>query len=291
MNTIQWYPGHIAKHERLLKEQLKLVDVVVEVLDARIPEATTNHRLEESIAHKPVILVLNKTDLADPIATKRWKTYLKKDYNTVMTYDCSTGREKKNLIQKMITMGEPVMKKLEAQGRKRRPVRVLVAGMPNVGKSSVINNVVGKKKARTGHQAGVTRQKQWIRIHPDVELLDTPGIIPPTLDDQHSAYLLALVNSVGEAAFEDEEAAKFLMEFVPQRYPNIIRDHYNLSDDDDFSLASIAQSRHYVESGGSPDELRAAQAILSDFRHGRLGKLSLEHAPNQTTPQKETKNE
>ena len=277
---IQWYPGHIGKYERKLKDLLKMVDVVVEVLDARIPEATINRRLEKTIADKPVIIILNKTDLADPRHTKFWQKHLNTESRKVVLYDAKSGQAKQQLIQHIVGLAEPVMQKLIAKGRKRRPVRVLVAGMPNVGKSSIINSIVGKKKTQTGHRAGVTRAPQWVRIHASVELLDTPGVIPPNLDSDEAGALLATVSSIGDAAFDEEEVARFLLERVHHAYPTLLRDYFKLAPEAALTLESVAETRHYKLGGDTLDTLRTAQAILTEFRHARPGRITLQHAPH-----------
>lgn len=276
--SIQWYPGHIAKYERQLKELLKLVDVVVEVLDCRIPAASTNPRLENQIRNKPTLIVLNKSDLGDPKQNKAWQQALTRENQRVMLYDAKGAQGKQQLVQHVVALGEEVMQKLIAKGRKRRPIRVLVAGMPNVGKSTMINSIVGRKKTKTGHRAGVTRQTQWIRIHPEVELLDSPGVIPPQLESDEAGALLATVSSIGDAAFEEEAIARFLLERVEERYPGLLNKAFKLAPETALSLESIAEVRHYKLSGGEWDTLRTAQAILTDFRHARLGRISLEHA-------------
>ncbi len=281
MTIIQWYPGHIAKVERQLAELLKLVDVVIEVIDARLPVSTINPRLRKRYTHKPVLLLLNKADLADPAQNRRWREGLRREANAVMLYESLQGKQRKQLLDVLLRLGEEKMKALEAQGRKRRPIRVLVVGMPNVGKSTIINSIVGRKKAKTGHKAGVTRQTQWVRIHPAIELMDTPGVIPPRLDSEESGSLLASVSSVGEAAYEEEPVAGFLMAHIEALYPNVIREYYKLSPDQPLALESVAENRHYVITGGEPDRLRAARTVLSEFRQGRLGRLTLEHAPDQ----------
>ncbi|HEY9745066.1 MAG TPA: ribosome biogenesis GTPase YlqF [Oculatellaceae cyanobacterium] len=275
---IQWYPGHIAKHERQLKELLKLVDVVVEVLDARIPKASTNPRLENQIRNKPTLIVLNKSDLAEPAQNKAWQAHLTRDNQHAMLYDAKGAQGKQRLIQEVLALGEACLQKLEARGRKRRPLRVLVAGMPNVGKSTLINSIVGRKKAQTGHRAGVTRQTQWVRIHPDIELLDSPGIIPPRLDSEEAGSLLATVSSVGDAAFDEEEIARFLLARIEILYPGLLHQYFKLAPEDALSLETISQVRHYKLGGDSLDTLRAAQAVLTEFRHARLGRITLEHA-------------
>lgn len=276
---IQWYPGHIAKYERQMGELLKLVDVVVEVLDSRLPRASVNPRLENKIRNKPTLIVLNKSDLGDPVQNKRWKRLLTQGQHKAMLYDAKGGQAKQQLIQNILMLGEAAMQRMEARGRKRRPIRVLVAGMPNVGKSTMINSIVGKKKTQTGHRAGVTRTTQWVRIHPQVELMDSPGVIPPYLDSEEAGSLLATVSSIGDAAFEEEAVSNFLLKRIESLYPGLLRQAFKLPADSQLSLESIAEARHYKLGGGDLDVLRTAQAVLSDFRHARLGRISLEHAP------------
>lgn len=287
MVSIQWYPGHIAKYERKLKELLKLVDVVVEVLDARMPQATMNPRLQKSLKDKPKLLVLNKSDLADPAQTRLWRGLLETPDTRVLAYETKQGGQKAQLINAIVRLGETNMKKLMAKGLKRRPVRVLIAGMPNVGKSSIINSLVSKKKVQTGHKAGVTRTHQWVRIHPEIELLDSPGIIPPFLESEEAGALLATVSSVGEAAFDDEEVSRFLAGRVEGLYPALLHKHYNIDRERDLSLENIALARNYLQGGQTPDTLRAAQALLTDFRQGRLGRMTLEHAHHNPNNQEE----
>ncbi len=282
---IQWYPGHIAKYERQLGDLLKLVDVVIEVLDARIPRASVNPRLEHKIRNKPTLIILNKSDLADPEQNKRWKTLLTaatSGTQEAMLYDAKSAQGKAQIIRHVLNLGETSMQKMEAKGRKRRPIRVLVTGMPNVGKSTLINSIVGRKKTQTGHRAGVTKNTQWVRIHPQVELLDSPGIIPPDLQSEEAGALLATVSSIGDAAFNEEQIARFLIERIETLYPSLLRDYFKLDAEanleTDHSVETVAQVRHYKLGGDQLDSLRAAQAVLTDFRHARMGRISLEHA-------------
>jgi ribosome biogenesis GTPase A len=274
--SIQWYPGHIAKYERQLRDLLKLVDVVVEVLDSRIPVASVNRRLEHQIRNKPTLIILNKSDLADPKQNKAWKQLLTREQQRAMLYDAKSAQGKSQLIQNILALGEPAMQKMEARGRKRRPLRVLVAGMPNVGKSTLINSIVGRKKTKTGHRAGVTRDTQWVRIHPEVELMDTPGVIPPQLDAPEAGALLATVSSIGDAAFDEEEVARYLLERIELLYPGMLHTYFKLEEAASLSLESIAQARHYILGGDQLDILRTAQAVLTDFRHARMGRITLE---------------
>ncbi len=283
---IQWYPGHIAKYERRLNDLLKLVDVVVEVLDARLPLASVNRRLEHTIRNKPTLIILNKSDLADPVQNKRWQKLLTTENQRAMLYDAKGAQGKSQLVQNILALGESAMQKLIARGRKRRPIRVLVAGMPNVGKSTLINSIVGRKKTKTGHRAGVTRDTQWIRIHPEVELMDSPGVIPPQLEAQEAGALLATVSSIGDAAFDEEEIARFLLETIDPLYPKSLRPYFKLDEGQPVTLETIAQARHYKLGGDQPDLLRTAQAVLSEFRHARPGRITLEHAPERpATPE------
>jgi len=286
----QWYPGHIAKYERQLSSLLKLVDVVVEVLDARLPLASTNPRLENQIRCKPTLVVLNKSDLADPRQNTLWRQQLTFGEQRAILYQAKQSANKSArpgktgkalLLDEILTLGESAWRRLESRGRKRRPLRVLVAGMPNVGKSTLINSIVQRKKVKTGHRAGVTRETQWVRIHPDIELMDTPGIIPPRLESNDAGALLSCVSSIGDAAFEDEAVATFLLERIQTLYPGIVNTYYKLDEQTPLSLPNIAEARHFRLPGDQLDTLRTAQAILTDFRHGRLGRLSLEHAPRK----------
>lgn len=275
--TIQWYPGHIAKWDKGLEAQLKLVDVVVEVVDARLPRSTVHPDLRRRVGGKPVLVLLNKADLADPAATRAWVKALKAAGDEVQSYSTRTAQTKKPLIQALLRLGEGVLAKRVQRGLKPRPVRVMMVGMPNVGKSSVINHIAGQKKAHTGHQAGVTRQAQWVRIHPQVELLDSPGVIPMRLEDQAAAMRLATVHGIGEAAFEDEAVAAFLLEELEAQYPGLLATHYELGASVLPTLATLGERRHDKTSGGDLDLRRTATALLTDFRHGRLGPITLEH--------------
>lgn len=275
-SPIQWYPGHIAKYERELRTTLKPVDVVIEVLDARLPETTRNRRIEKTIESKPILLILNKADLADANKLKHWKTHYQKEFKQVLVVDAKTGQIQQQVIKAVTELAEERIQQLIAKGYKRRPVRVMVVGMPNVGKSTLINRIVGKKKAKTGHKAGVTRQSQWIKINPQVELLDSPGLIPPALESEDDGYKLALVDSVGDAAFDTELAGSFLINLLETLYPKLLRKHFSIPDEEEVTLYSMANARRFFQSGETPDESRMAQVLLSDFRHGRLGRLTLD---------------
>jgi ribosome biogenesis GTPase A len=272
--SIQWYPGHIAKLERELQDLLKRVDVVVEVRDARMPLATTHPTLLSRVAHKPTLLLLNKADLADPQQTQRWVQALTSEHIRALPFEAKLHPPRQQVLNVLQQLGKAAIDRWVAKGLNPRAVRVAVLGMPNVGKSTIINQLIGKKRAQTGHKAGVTRVPRWIRLHPAVELLDTPGIIPPRLDTHETGMLLATAHSVGEAAFDEGPVAEFLLARVQQHYPGLLAEHYQATDGT--SLAAIATARGWLGPGGEPDLKRAAQGTLTDFRHGRWGHLTLE---------------
>lgn len=278
--TIQWYPGHIAKHERQLKEQLGMLDVMIEVIDARIPFTSRHHALSEWWSDsKPTLIILNKADLADPYWTRQWEAWFKAQGKSVVSANSQQGQAKKQIIDTVLNLAAPVLDKWVSKGLKRRPVRTGIVGMPNVGKSTLINNLVGKSKAKTGHRAGVTRQTQWVTIHEKIQLLDTPGVIPPKLPSRQAGELLACVYAVGDKAFDEESVVLRFLSLTSEQYPGRLLSHYQIPDGVELSVEAIAQSRGFVLSEHSSDTKRTSQAILKDFRLGRLGGITLERPP------------
>lgn len=276
MEHIHWYPGHIAKAEKKLKEQVNIVDVVIEVLDARIPESSTYPDIEKLLRDKPRLILLNKSDLAEPEQTKKWQVVLKERTGcSVIATSANDNKDLSKILNKVVELGQPKIIALVKKGLLPRAVRVMVVGMPNVGKSSIINKLIKKTKAKTGAKAGVTRDQQWVRINPKVDLLDTPGIIPLKQEDQKKAYKLAFVDSIGENAYDIEAVAEIFIKNVNEVYPDLIKNYYKL-EDMDVNIDNIALKRNWIISGGRPDTKRAAQNVLNDFRVGRLGKLTLD---------------
>jgi len=213
--AINWYPGHIAKAERKLKEQVKLVDVVFEVLDARIPASSLYDNLDKLLGNKPRLMLLNKSDVSDPDSNSKWMKYLEeKTGQKVIMTSATSGKDISSVIKDAIELGRPEIEKLVAKGRLPRPIRAMVVGMPNVGKSSIINKLIKTAKVKVGAKAGITRAAQWVRINPKLELMDTPGIIPMKLDTQERAFKLAMVNSVGEASYDKIEVANTFISLV-----------------------------------------------------------------------------
>jgi len=275
MAHIHWYPGHIAKAEKKLKELINLVDVVIEVLDARIPESSVYPDIKKILGEKPRLIVLNKADLSDEKELKEWiKYYQEKTGFPVIASCASKNNDISIIVNKVIELAKPRIDKLVAKGLLPRPARVVVVGMPNVGKSSIINKLIKKGKAKVGAKAGVTRQQQWVRVNPKIDLLDTPGIIPLKQEDQVKAGKLAMVNSVSENAYENEEVAQELLDILKIKYADSLREYYNLKDE--FTLEAVALCRNWIIKNQQPDITRAAVMVLTDFRAGRIGKFVLD---------------
>jgi ribosome biogenesis GTPase A len=277
LGHIHWYPGHIAKAERKLKEKINLVDVVIEVLDARIPLSSCYTDIKRLLGEKPRLIVLNKVDLAEEQELKKWVEYLEKITGCpVLTTDAKNSRDLSKIVNKALELGEPRIKALMDKGLLRRPTRVMVVGMPNVGKSSIINKLTKTGKTRVGAKAGVTRQQQWVRINPKVDLLDTPGIIPMKQEDQSRAKKLAFVNSVSENAYANDMVATELLQVLSKKYSKRVKTQYNLAEDEELTIENIARSRNWIMLGAQPDIERTATFILLDFRNGKMGKFILD---------------
>lgn len=271
---IHWYPGHIAKAERQLKEKLNLCDVVIEVLDARIPFSSMYNNIQSLLGGKPRLILLNKADLTDKQELKLFIDKIKAEFdNPVMVTDAKNSKDLAPIVKKVLELAEPKIQAQMAKGLLRRPARVMVVGMPNVGKSSIINKLTKTSKTKVGAKAGVTRQQQWVRINKDLDLLDTPGIIPMRQDDQLAATKLAFVNSVSENAYDNETIAQELLNILSKKYKQQLKDYYKV---EDLTLESIAKSRNWIVSGSEPDIERTATYVLKYFRDGKLGKFILD---------------
>lgn len=272
---IHWYPGHIAKAERKLKEQLSLVDAVIEVLDARIPLSSGYDNIAGLLKDKPRLILFNKSDLADKAKLKAFAQKIETESGfPVILSDAKNSKDLNQIVKKAVELSEPRIQAIMQKGLLRRPARVMVVGMPNVGKSSIINKLTRSSKTKIGAKAGVTRQQQWVRINPQLDLLDTPGIIPMKQDDQNRAQKLAFVNSVSENAYSNEIVAEELLKLLSEKYPQIVKDYYKL--DNDISLINIAIARNWIKTGGEADLERTAIYILRDFREGKIGKFVLD---------------
>ena len=274
---IHWYPGHIAKAEKKLKEQLSLVDAVIEVLDARLPLSSSYDNITRLLGEKPRLILLNKADLTDKNELNKWIKLIEgKSGFPVLATDAKNSKDLSLIVKKAVELSEPRIQAIMKKGLLRRPARVMVVGMPNVGKSSIINKLTRSSKTKIGAKAGVTRQQQWVRLNPQLELLDTPGIIPMKQEDQTRAKRLAFVNSVSENAYSSEIVANELLELLNQKYSAQVREFYKLPGDIELSLENVALARNWLVSGGSPDLERTSVYILRDFREGKIGKFILD---------------
>ena len=272
---IHWYPGHIAKAEKKLKEQLSLVDAVIEVMDARLPLSSSYDNIARLLNEKPRLILLNKADLTDKNELKKWISYLEdKTGYPVLPTDAQNSKDLNIIVKKAVELSEPRIQAIMKKGLLRRPARVMVVGMPNVGKSSIINKLTKSSKTKIGAKAGVTRQQQWVRINPQLDLLDTPGIIPMKQENQSRAQKLAFVNSISENAYSNEPVARALLMLLDEKYPEETRNYYKV--EDDLTIENISKARNWIKSGGEADIERTAIYILRDFREGKIGKFILD---------------
>ena len=277
---IHWYPGHIAKAEKKLKEQLSLVDAVIEVIDARLPLSSNYDNISGLLNGKPRFLLVNKSDLVDKNELKPFLDYLKNENKiSVIATEAKNNKDINIIVKKAIELSEPRIQALMAKGLLRRPARIMVVGLPNVGKSSIINKLTRSSKTKIGAKAGVTRQQQWVRINPQLELLDTPGIIPMKQEDQERAKKLAFVNSVSENAYSNEIVAQELLDILDCDQAQQFRDFYNLPQDLELNIDNISLTRNWLLTGGSTDRERTSVYILRDFREGKIGKFILDSLP------------
>ncbi len=277
---IQWFPGHMTKAKRMMESQIKLVDVVVEMLDARIPRSSTNPMLQNILGAKPKVIALNKIDMADNAKTELWLEKLKNSGHPVCKVDCSTGKGVKQLIAAVQQAAKPVIDKWLKKGVRNRPVRVMIVGIPNVGKSTLINRLVGKTKVVAADKPGVTRGQQWITIAKGLELLDTPGVLWPKFEDPEVGLSLAATGAIKEEVFDREQAVELLIDFLMHNYPDELANKYAVeiekTDDNRAIMVKIAYSRGCLKAGGLLDIDKVVQLVLRDFRSGRLGRFTLD---------------
>lgn len=274
--NIQWYPGHMTKTRRMIEEDIKIVDAVAEMVDARCPEASRNPILNDLLKNKPRIVILNKCDYADDTMTGKWQEYYEAAGMTVLRCDCRSGRGVNGFAPLLKKKLSDVLERRREKGTDGRALRVMVVGIPNVGKSSFINRMAKSKKTRVGDTPGVTRGKQWVYIDSEVELLDMPGILWHKFDDGKSALLLAYTGAIKDTVMDTEELAFNLGQFLLKEYPENLKERYRLEETGGNILESIAMSRGMLISGGGYDTARAAMALLDDYRGGRIGKITLE---------------
>lgn len=273
MVQIHWFPGHMARAVRLLREQIKLVDIVIEVVDARAPQSTRNPLLAELSGQRQRLLILNKCDLADPKATANWQKNFLKEYSAVAAFNAKTGEGNTVVVRELAGLWQ---KNATRRAQLRRP-RCMVIGVPNVGKSMVINRLCGRKATRTGDTPGVTRGPQWVRLG-NFDLLDTPGIMWPKVNRPETGYKLAIVGVIKETHYPALEVASFLLNLIQRYYPSHLTGDFSLLGDGSGleKWGNFALRRGAILAGGQPDIERAAAIFLRDFRNGRLGRVTLE---------------
>lgn len=279
MQQINWYPGHMKKTKELIQQNLKLVDVVIELLDARIPISSRNPQIDEIVKDKNRVIVLNKSDLANENHTNQWVQYFTVQGIHAIPVNSLNGEGLNKLIAEVKNAAKSTMDKRIEKGMRIRSVRAMIVGVPNVGKSSIINKLTGKKSAKTGDKPGVTKGKQWVRLKGDIELLDTPGILWPKFEDQNVGMKLAFTGSIKDEILDIETITLKLIEYLCNKYPTYMKERYNLEDIAEEPLINmdhIAINRGCILSRGRIDYTRVANLIIDDFRSGKIGRITLE---------------
>ena len=277
-NKYNWYPGHMTKARRAMEEDVKLVDLLVELLDARCPLATRNPDIDKIGAGKARLVLLNKSDLSDKKINEKWLEYFKSRGITAVLLNAQRGEGMK-LIN--VSVEKACQEKIERNRKKgilNRPMRAMVAGIPNVGKSTFINSYAKRAVTKTGNKPGVTKGKQWIRMSKTLELLDTPGILWPKIDDDYAGFCLAMIGSMNDEIINTDEMVEKFISLVQEKHPDLIREKYGISPDMNFGVAleAIAKQRNALKSGGVPDTEKAVKFLIDDFRAGKIGHISLE---------------
>lgn len=278
IQNIQWFPGHMTKTRRLIEADLKMVDAVVEITDARIPESSRNPILDELLGSKPRIMIMNKCDVADENATSAWKRHYESRGICVIVCDCRSGKGINRFLPSVKRMLSELIERRKARGMIGKALRLMVVGIPNVGKSSFINRMANSKKTKVGDRPGVTRGKQWVSIDKDVELLDMPGILWPKFEDKDVAQRLAFTGAVKDEVVDTAALARSLGELLMKDYSELLKARYKIACEGDI-LEEIARKRGMLISGGEPDIERAAAALLDEFRGGKIGRITLDEPP------------
>ena len=288
---INWFPGHMAKTRRQITEDLKMIDVVIELLDARIPVSSQNPEIRQILGDHKKVIAMNKSDLADESDNKKWINKMNKDGNIAVLTNSNTGRGTEEVIRQIQKIMTDDLKKMAEKGRTGRKIRIMIVGIPNVGKSSFINRISKRDSAKTGNKPGVTKAKQWIRINDEIELLDTPGVLWPKFDSEEVALNLAFTGTIKDEILESTEIAYQLTKYLLKNYKSNFIERYSLSEEivneileqdqeENENIYQIMQlvgkKRGAIMSGGYVDDEKTSKIILDDFRSGKLGKITLE---------------
>ena len=276
--NFQWYPGHMTKAKRQMQEDMKLIDLVIELVDARIPLSSRNPDIDDLGKNKYRLILMNKSDLADRKQTEAWSSYFRSRGFFVVCLDARSKNGMKNVTDVIMEACKEKMERDRKRGIKNRPVRAMVVGIPNVGKSTFINSYAGKACAKTGNKPGVTKGKQWIRLNKNVELLDTPGILWPKFEDQMVGLRLALIGSIKDEILNTDELAMELIHILTDMYPGVLKERYGVDEEmkDTDILCEIAEKRNCLSKGNELDYSKAAALLIDEFRSGKLGKITLE---------------
>ncbi|MHB1391995.1 MAG: ribosome biogenesis GTPase YlqF [Clostridia bacterium] len=279
--NIQWYPGHMVKAKRKIAEDLKLVDVVIELLDARIPMSSRNPEVDDIVGNKKRIIVLNKSDLADPAANRKWVDYFNRENTKVILANSVSGTGLKDVLAASRQLMKEKLDRLKSKGLLVKTTRALIIGIPNVGKSTFINKLAGKSVAQTGDRPGVTKSKQWIKVSPELELLDTPGILWPKFEDERVGMCLAYTGAIKDEILDINELAEKLLEVLVSRFPDKLKARYKLEDipadtAPEALIEKIGRKRGCIIAGGEVDVLRVSVMLLDEFRGGKIGNITLE---------------
>ncbi len=280
--SIQWFPGHMAKTRRLMRESLRLVDIVVEVIDARIPISSRNPELPELVGKKPRIILLNKCDAADEAITQKWCEYYKERGITALPTDCRSGRGIKQFVPAVKEVLRPLLERRAQKGMQGAPIRMMIVGIPNVGKSSFINRMAGSRRTKVEDRPGVTRGRQWVNLDNGIDLLDMPGILWPKFEDKRVGEYLAFTGAVKDDVVDIELLAMRLLELLNGRYHEALCQRYKLTDEETAEIEAydllelVARKRGMLQSGGQVNTERAAIAVLDEFRSGKIGRITLE---------------
>lgn len=283
-NIIQWFPGHMAQTRRSIKENLSSVDLVFILLDARIPQSSENPEICDLIGQKKSIVILNKADLADPVCTESWLNHFRKNGNGAIASDSKTGKGHAQLMAEAKRVLHDKIQKMQEKGMEK-PIRAMVVGIPNVGKSTLINRFAGTKKAQAENRPGVTKTKQWVRASKELELLDMPGVLWPKFEDPVTGENLAMTGAIKDSILQSEQIAVLLCGRLMERYPTLLCERYKITPKEMQNLDAydlfllIGKKRGFFISGGEINEERCAAMLLDEFRNGTIGRISLEVAP------------